>query len=210
VILLLRTELGKAHEEVQRLRADQQEVQGSENASANKIFLHQEQELFKAREALARAQADVHADKECNNADKGRNSAKVLALDAANIMLRAEKDELKEQVRSLQEKADRANQELAKEKSAHAHAQQSYKSLETQLNNLEHQVQEQVQQQAKAHVVQLEHVRREWETKLTNAQDKYTAKMTEHDAGILELARVRSQYENKLAEKEKASACLRL
>ncbi len=215
VILLLRMELGKAREEVQRLKADQQEVQGSENASANNIILQQEQELFKAKEALARAQADLEsADRESKEGreatDQERNSAKVLALDAANIMLRAEKDELNEQVRSLQEKVDRANQELAKEKGAHTRAQQSYKSLETQLNNLENQVQEQVQQQAKAHVVQLEHVRHEWETKFTNAQDKYTAKMAEHDAGILELARVRSQYENKLADKEQARACLRL
>ena len=155
VILLLRAELGKAREELVRLKEGKREGEGKDDdASAKKLILRQEEELLKTKEALATAQAELRAaENEANAArqhlaDEGRSGAKMSAVDAENIMLRAERDDLKEEIRVLQEKMKWANQELAKEVSAHARAQQSHMSLEAQLNNLEEQVQTQVQQQA--------------------------------------------------------------
>lgn len=157
VILLLRAELGKAREELVRLKEGKGDGEGKEgdDASAKKIILRQEEELLKTKEALATAQVELRAaESEANAArqhladDEGRSSTIMSVVDAENIMLRAERDDLKEEIRVLQEKMSWANQELAKEVSAHARAQQSHMSLEVQLNNLEKQVQTQVQQQA--------------------------------------------------------------
>lgn len=210
VILLLRAELGKAHEELARLKDGKRQGEDSEDPTANRRSLLQEQELLKTKEALAKAQAELRfAESEGKNAtqnvgDGDKSSVEISRLEAENIKLRLEKNELNEQVTMFQEKVERANEELAKETSAHARAQQSHIMLETQLNNLEEQVQKQVQQQAQAHVLQVEHVRREWETKLAENKSHYEAKLAEHGAAVEEWSRTRKQYESRLAEKEQA------
>lgn len=54
-------------------------------------------------------------------------------------------------------------------------------------------------------MLQVEHVRREWEAKLAEGKSQFDAKLAEHDVGVAEVSRLREQYESTLAEKEQVS-----
>ena len=59
-------------------------------------------------------------------------------------------------------------------------------------------------------MLQVEHVRREWEAKLAEGKSQFEAKLAEHYVGVAEVSRLREQYQSTLAEKDQVSLSLSL
>ena len=120
----------------------------------------------------------------------------------------AEVHELKQEKRNMQQAMDAQADELGKEVSARAKAQQDLIKFQSQLDKLDVKLQLQLQERTKERddaLHELERDRRvlvQYEAKLADTISKYEEKLADKDSEAVEMARARFQYQKHVAELE--------
>jgi hypothetical protein len=138
-----------------------------------------------------------------------------LALSKMSQLI-AEVNDLKEENWTMKLETQAKSNELCKEVSARAKAQQDLMTLESQLNKLDFQLQQQVQarskelddarrelqQQGQSRAAEVERVGLQYEAKLADTISTYEEKLAGRDADVIEMARARVEYQRSLGELE--------
>ena len=163
------------------------------------------------REELGRAREELQQLREKENPKTSPEDTDASRLQRAlsNMSrLLAEVDELKQEKRNMQQAMDAQADELGKEVSARAKAQQDLIKFQSQLDKLDVQLQLQLQERTKERDDALHEVERDrrvilqYEAKLLDTISTYEEKLADKDSEAVDMARARFQYQKHVAELE--------